>query len=212
MSKGSNTKASIINLALDFASRRGLESLSFGELAQEMKMSKSGLFAHFKSRENLQIMVFQRASDIFTEKVVKSAVRAPRGVPRIRAICENWIRWDTSGFPGGCPIITATIEFDDRPGRLREHVFKVQGEWISGLSFAAELAIAEGHFREDCDTKQFAYELYSFMLGFHLYKRMLNDPGAMSKSVAAFDDLLYRNYSEEYKRQLKVTENREIYS
>ena len=118
----------------------------------------------------------------------------------------------TSGFPGGCPIITATIEFDDRPGRLREHVFKVQGEWISGLSFAAELAIAEGHFREDCDTKQFAYELYSFMLGFHLYKRMLNDPGAMSKSVAAFDDLLYRNYSEEYKRQLKVTENREIYS
>lgn len=202
MTKGKQTKSSILNLALRQASRYGLESLSFGELAKEMNMSKSGLFAHFKSKENLQIMVFDLASEIFKEKVVKPSVSEPRGVPRIIAFAKNWILWDSDAFPGGCPIITATIEFDDKPGKMREHVFATQGSWIEGLRYASELAVAEGHFKKKCDPSQFAFELYSFMLGFHLFKRMMNDPNAIGRQKRAFNDLLQRNYTATYQHSI----------
>ena len=199
MNRTRDTKGNILKVALHRASRHGLESLSFGELAKEVNMSKSGLFAHFKSKENLQIMVFDLASEVFREKVMVPSVAAPRGVPRILALSRNWLYWEDDEFPGGCPIITATVEFDDRPGKLRDHVFKLQVQWMKGLSFAAQLAVQEGHFHAAADPDQFAFELYSYMLGYQLHKRMMNDPNAFERQKKAFQELLWRNCSDEYR-------------
>lgn len=193
MSKGLETKTNILSVALEHASRCGWESMSFGELAKELNMSKSGLFAHFKSKENLQIMVFEEASQKFSEEVIEPAFKMPRGVPRIKALVENWINWSTDRFSGGCPIITATVEFDDRPGKMRDCVKKLLSHWIKGLAYAARLARDEGHFRREIETMQIAYELYSLMLGFHLFKRMLGNPESINMTRKAVDSLIEKN-------------------
>lgn len=189
--KGAETRALILDTALAQASQRGLEALSIGGLAQEVGMSKSGLFAHFDSKESLQLAVLQSAVERFIAVVITPALKAPRGEPRVRAFFENWMTWEEAKFqPGGCVFIATANELDDRPGPLRDYLVSSQRDWLEALATAAQIAVQEGHFREDLDTHQFAYDLYSIILAFHHFSRLLRDPDAPRRAHQAFDDLL----------------------
>ena len=169
----------------------GIEAISIGRLADMVGLSKSGLFAHFKSKETLQIQVIDRAAATFIGAVVIPAIKRPRGEPRVQALFDNWLAWANSpDVEGGCVFVGAAAELDDRPGRLRDHLVKVQRDWISTLSTAVKLAVQEGHFRADLDAQQFAFEMYATMMAFHLYVRLMRDPAAEQRARHAFRDLL----------------------
>src|SRR4026209_785464 len=121
MTKGAQTRENILDHAVRLASETGLEGLTIGTLADELKLSKSGLFAHFRSKEALQVQVLEHVAARFVDFVVKPALAEPRGAPRLRALFERLIEWPKrKEFPGGCPIIAAASELDDRPGPARD--------------------------------------------------------------------------------------------
>lgn len=191
MSKGETTRRTILEHAFSLATRVGLEGLSIGRLAQELELSKSGLFAHFQSKEALQLQVIDFAAESFAESVAAPTLRAERGEPRVRALLENWMRWpETSGAQGGCFFVAASVELDDRPGAPRDRLVELQREWIDFLARVARGGVAAGHFREDLDAEQFAYDLYGIMLVTHQYRRLLGDPGAEARARTAVDALI----------------------
>jgi AcrR family transcriptional regulator len=191
MSKGEDTRAAILDRAASLASRVGLEALSIGGLADEMGMSKSGLFAHFGSKEALQLNALEHAAGQFIERVLKPAFTAPRGEPRIRALFELWLRWaEATQYEGGCLFVQAATEYDDRPGLVRDLVWRQQSDWIATLATSARLAIEEGHFREDLEPEQFAYEFYALAVGYHYMHRLLREPRAEERIRTAFVKLL----------------------
>lgn len=161
------------------ASQVGLEGLSIGTLAKAVGLSKSGLFAHFNSLENLQIAVLERASSQFIDRVIVPALRQPRGEPRLHTLFENWLAWEKAEIiPGGCPFIAASTEYDDRPGVVRDYLVQAQKDLISAIATAARIAVEEKHFRADLDTTQFAFDFYGIVLAFHHFGRLLNDANA----------------------------------
>lgn len=189
--KGLSTRDTILDEAIKIASREGLEGLTIGTLAEKVGMSKSGLFAHFKSKDALQLSVLERAADLFTTKVLVESFGAPRGKPRIEAIFENWISFlNDESLPGGSIFVAASFELDDRPGILRDYVQRAQRDLIASLEKAAKIAVTEGHFSSRVDVGHFAWTLYSFVLGYHHSKRMIEDPNAESHLRAAFKGLL----------------------
>lgn len=179
----------ILEAGLDMASQVGLESVTIGALAKATKMSKSGLFAHFQSKENLQIEILNYAAHLFSESVIVPALMAEAGIPRIKALVENWIRW-ASELTGGCIFVSASTDFSDRPGKVREVLLQQQHEWIDCLQRIAQSAVRVGDFREDIDYDQFAFELYSLLLGFHLYYTMLNESETRKHQETALDRLM----------------------
>ncbi len=193
MTKGNETKELILKAALDFSSKLGLESLSIGELAKRVGMSKSGLFGHFNSKEKLQKMVIDYAAKNYTENVFLPAFKKPRGIPRILAIVETWHKWSGKNFTGGCPFVAAAFEYDDRPGPVRDHIRHHQSTMIGSFEKAAQIAIDEGHFKKDLDVKAFAFEFYSYMLGYHLYSRLLRDEVAKERHIETVDSLIARS-------------------
>ena len=189
MTKGQDTKERILGEALDLASTVGIEGLSIGELAKATEMSKSGLFAHFDSKEDLQLEVLRTGSAHFIETVVAPALREPRGEPRVRALFERWLAWETLRT-GGCPFMAATFELDDRPGPVRDALVATQQDWVDTLVTAIKIAIDEGHFREDLDANQLAFEIYGAFMAFHLYHRLLREPKAHTRATDALEQLL----------------------
>ena len=189
MTKGQDTKERILGEALDLASTVGIEGLSIGELAKATEMSKSGLFAHFDSKEDLQLEVLRTGSANFEETVVTPALREPRGEPRVKALFDRWLAWETLRT-GGCPFMAATFELDDRPGKVRDALEVTQREWINTLTKAIRIAMDEGHFHADIDPDQLAYEIYGVFMAFHLYHRLLRDPNAHRRATDALDYLL----------------------
>lgn len=173
MSKGFTTKENILKNAFELTSKFGLEALSIGELAKSVGMSKSGLFSHFKSKEKLQIMVMDYAAENFVLKVIKPALKKERGTPRIRTIMDNWKKWSSTYLPGGDPFLSAIVEFDDRPGKVRDHVRALQKTMIETFERSVAIAIEEGQLKGN--PSQLGYELYSNMIGFHIYNRLLKD-------------------------------------
>lgn len=191
MSKGAETKAAILDHAVALASRIGLEGLSIGGLAKETGLSKSGLFAHFDSKQNLQLEVLSTSVNRFIATVVAPALAQPRGVPRIEALFENWLEWSKDpSLPGGCFFIAAANELDDRPGPLRDQLVAYQQDWIDTIATAARIAVAEGHLRADLDVKQFAYDFYSIALVYHHFSRLLKDPEAEARARASVTRLI----------------------
>lgn len=191
MSKGDDTRERILHRAFRVASRDGLEGLSIGGLATALAMSKSGLFAHFGSKEELQLEVLRDAARRFEDTVVRPAFRAPRGTPRIRHLLENWVRWANSpDAAGGCLFVTASVEFDDRAGRPRDFLVAAQKQLQEALARSAQLAVDVGHFRTDLDCRQFAFELHSLLLGYHHTKRLLRDANAETALRMGFERLL----------------------
>ena len=191
MGKGADTRERILDQAVRLASRDGLEGLTIGTLSSELGLSKSGLFAHFGSKDELQLQVLQAAVERFEDTVFRPALKVPRGEPRIRALFENWLAWeDDRSMPGGCPLIAASVEFDDRPGVQRDFLLVAQRRRYEFMAKAARLAIDAGHFRADLDTEQLAFEVNCIVLGYHHASRMIRDPKAGSHARAAFERLL----------------------
>ena len=174
MTKGKDTKLTVLEASLDMASQLGLECVTIGNLAKTTNLSKSGLFAHFQSKENLQIEILNYAAQLFSEDVIIPALKIEAGIPRIRALVDNWIQW-TSELTGGCIFVSASADFSDRPGKVRDVLLNQQKEWIDCLKRIAQSAVQVGDFRQNIDDDQFAFDLYSLLLGFHLYYNLLDD-------------------------------------
>jgi len=175
---------------VDLASKIGLHSLTIGGLARELDLSKSGLFEHFGSKERLQQDVVQAAADMFVAKVVDPAIREPKGEPRLRALFDRWLRWADCGCKGGCVLVGASFELDDRPGPVREVLVTAQRQWLDTLAAVIEAGIEESHFRDDLDSMQFAFDAYSLMLGYHHAARLLHDPNAKARVKTGLDRLI----------------------
>lgn len=191
MAKGEATREAILDRALSMATQTGLEGLTMGSLAKEVKLSKSGLFAHFQSKEQLQLDVLETAVARFIETVMAPALRERRGEPRVRALFDHWLEWEDAPFlPGGCPFVSMATELDDRPGPIRDRLVGYQRDWLQALATAARIAIDEKHFRADLDPAQFAFSLYSIILSYHYYSRLLRDPAAEPLARRAFETLL----------------------
>ncbi|MDH5509382.1 MAG: TetR/AcrR family transcriptional regulator [Nitrospinota bacterium] len=189
MDKGEKTRADIAKAAMDMASMVGLAGLSFGELATEVRMSKSGLFAHYRSKEKLQLAVLEYARERFFIDVISPSLRRKRGIPRIRALVANWVKWEDDAA-GGCVFLAASVDCDDKPGVVRDYLWKTQKEWIGFLAKSARLAAEAGDFQRNVDGAQFAYEIYSLMLGYAHYKRLLGDRKAGQRQKRALERLL----------------------
>ena len=191
MSKGSATREQILGVALSQATRLGLEGLTIGQLAREVEMSKSGLFAHFGSKTGLQLAVLERARLIFIERVVRPALRQPRGEARVRAMFEHWLGWTRRAeLEGGCLFAATASEFDDRPGPVRDEVVAALGRMRETLRRCAEIAVEEGDFRADLDLQQFAFEWHGIQLAHHMEWRLFQHPHATVRARRAFDRLL----------------------
>lgn len=191
MGKGAETRERILDQAVRLASRDGLEGLTIGTLSAELGLSKSGLFAHFGSKDELQLQVLQAAVERFEIEVIRPALTAPRGEPRIRAMFELWLTWvDGQNSPGGCILIAASVELDDRPGAQRDFFVQSHRRRVAALAKAARIAIEAGHFRPDLDPEQFAFDFYATTLGFHDSNRLLRDPRAEERARDLFERLL----------------------
>lgn len=193
--KGVETRQLILSTAMKIASTHGIQGITIGELAKTIGMSKSGLFAHFENKDNLQLEILKMASDHFVEKVLKPAFSKPKGLPRIRSLFENWMEYlnDDKYLPGGSIFIAASFELDDRPGLLKDFVQKSQNDLILNIEKSVQIAMDCGDFKPSTDKKEFAWKLYSFVLGFHHYKRMLHSEHAESLIHKAFEDLIKNN-------------------
>jgi AcrR family transcriptional regulator len=192
VSKGPDTRRAILDQALRLASTGGLGQLSIGLLAGAAKMSKSGLFAHFRSKEQLQLEVLRAASDRFVAKVLAPALRAPRGEPRLRALFDNWVVWDRDEFPGGCVFQAAAAELDDQPGPVRDYLVETQRDLQDSIAQITRAGIESKKFKAAVDPDQLAFEFAGILLSFHQASRLLRDPGAERRARRAFDDLLAR--------------------
>ena len=188
MSKGGATRGVILDEAGRLARRIGLGGLTIGSLATQTGMSKSGLFAHFGSKESLQLQVVEHATERFTQEVIRPALREPRGEPRIRALFEQWLEW--ASIEGGCPLVAAAFELDDQPGPLRDRLVSSQRDWADTLAMVFTGGITEGQFRPDADPRQFAQDVEGVMLAYHLASRLLSAPGAADRARRALDVLL----------------------
>lgn len=192
--KGEQTRAAILDAALKVASRLGLEGLTIGSLADETGMSKSGLFAHFGSREGLQLAVLEHAAHRYGELVFTPVLKIDRGLPRLRGLFERWLDWtQSSGLPGGCIMISAANEYDDRPGPIRDAVIANQRRGNAISERAVRLAIEEGHLRPDTDPEQIAFEMLGIVLASHNHRRLLGDREARKRAIIAFDQLIERH-------------------
>lgn len=189
MTSREDTRIRILEAGLEMAGLVGLECVTIGELAKTTGMSKSGLFAHFRSKEALQVAILDHAAVRFASSVVTPALKVPGGIPRIQALFDNWVRW-TGDNLGGCVFVYTSSEYSERPGNVRERLLELQRDWIDSLCRMAGSAIKAGDFRDDADCNQFAYELYSLMLGFHLYDRLLNAPDTLQRQRKALERLL----------------------
>ena len=184
--KGERTRESILRAAVNLASVEGLEGLTIGRLADNLKMSKSGLFAHFGSKEELQLATVEMARTIFLEHVVRPALAEPEGVPRLWALCDAWLRYvERPVFPGGCFFSAAAFEFDSRPGPVRDHIAKVLKSWLETLSRAVEGARKAGHLDPDVDPAQLAFEIKSLAIGAHSGYQLSEDKKAMNRVRSA---------------------------
>lgn len=191
MSKGAETRERILDRAVRIASRDGLEGLSIGGLAAELGLSKSGLFAHFGSKEDLQVEVLRAAAERFEQVVVRPALRAPRGLPRLRKLFELWLGWGTDpSMPGGCLFVAAAAELDDRDGKPRDVLVELQAAVRETIAKAARLAVDEGHLRRGLDADQLAFELHGIVLAFNFDRRLLRAREAEARARAAFERLV----------------------
>jgi AcrR family transcriptional regulator len=188
--KGQATRAVILDAALGLASHMGLEGLSIGALAEVTQMSKSGVFAHFGSREELQISVVREYHARFEEEVFHPALNEPRGLPRLRALFARWVKRVSVEIDSGCIYISGAVEFDDRPGPVRDALASMVRAWHAALERAIRIAIDEGHLQRDTDPMQLLFELHGLILALHHDARFLRQPGALERAQRAFEHAL----------------------
>ena len=189
-SKGAATRDAILDHAYAIACSAGLEGLSIGALAHAVGMSKSGVFAHFGSREDLQLAVLETAAQRFVSHVFQPAVRRPRGLARLRAVIEQWFDWVRHEDDGGCLFLAAVSEYDDRPGPQRDLLLQQDRQWRQALAKAVSLAIEEGELRPDIDVEQLVFEIYALPLLVHHDAGLYGYEAARSRGIRAFGRLI----------------------
>ena len=190
LQKGQQTKAAIVDAALGLATQIGLEGLSIGALAEVTQMSKSGVFAHFGSREELQISVVREYHSRFEDDVFYPSMSAPRGLPRLRAMFANWMKRTSIEIDSGCIYISGAVEFDDRPGPVRDALASSIMTWHAAMRRAIINAREAGHLREDADEEQMLFEIHGLILALHYEARFLKNPGSIARANAGFDNIL----------------------
>jgi AcrR family transcriptional regulator len=188
--KGQQTRAAILDAALGLASHMGLEGLSIGALAELMQMSKSGVFAHFGSREELQISVVREYHARFEEEVFFPSMAEPRGLPRLRGLFERWIKRVSVEVDSGCIYISGAVEFDDRPGPVRDALVAMVVTWHQALERAIAIAVEEHQLRTDTDPQQMLFEIHGLILALHHDARFLRIPGVLDRARAAFERIV----------------------
>ena len=190
MSKGQQTRAAIVQAALEQASRAGLEGLTIGALAERMQMSKSGVFAHFGSREELQIAVLKAYEERFIDEILKPSLRERRGLPRLLAVLNHWLERTVIEAALGCIWISGASEYDDRPGAVREELVSMVKGWQREISRAIEQSIQEGHLRKETDVDDLVFGIYGVILVLHHDSRLMRTPEALPRARRAIDRLL----------------------
>lgn len=193
MTKGEETRLAILDRAVEIASVTGIEGLTIGALAQDLKMSKSGLFAHFGAKTELQLAVLRHAVDRIVSHVIVPAIKQPRGEPRLRALFDGWIEWDRDGLPGGCPVHAAVTAYEDVDGPIRDFLVASQRDWFDTLTQVTRVAIQAGALRSDVDPRIFSFELANILAGYRRHARLFREADAESLARAAFDALLERS-------------------
>jgi AcrR family transcriptional regulator len=186
--KGQRTRQTILDRAVDLASLEGLEGLTIGRLAEELKLSKSGLFAHFGSKEELQLATVEQARERFLNEVFRPALNENRGYPRLVAICRAWLDYVKRGvFPGGCFFAAASFEFDGRPGEVRNAIAATMDDWLGAISHAIELAKEEQHLVASVDPKQLAFELNSLFFGANFAYQLRGEKDSLDRAWKAIE-------------------------
>ncbi len=194
--KGQQTKLAIVDAALGLASQIGLEGLSIGVLAEVTGMSKSGVFAHFGSREELQISVIREYFSRFEHEIFYPAMQEPRGLPRLKALFSNWMQRVTVEIQSGCIFISGAVDFDDRPGPVRDALASSVKTWLAAVHRAVVQAKEEGHLVADADESQIGFEIHGLILAVHYEARFLKTPGSIARANKAFEQILARYGSE----------------
>lgn len=188
MRKGEATRMAILDKAVNTARFTGLSGLTIGTLAERTGLSKSGLYAHFKSKEALQLATMDHNRERFIAEAVRPALAAPRGEKRLRTLFENWIRW--YDHPGGCLFLAAATEFDDFPGPLRDRMVADEQDLLDSLDQILGTLITSGDIRPDTDTRQLTQECFGVLLGYNWMSRILGDPAATGRAWTALDRIL----------------------
>jgi AcrR family transcriptional regulator len=184
--KGLMTKSLIIQAALDIASKSGLESLTIGNLAEAVKMSKSGVFAHFGSREELQVAVVRGYYQQFEDLVFAPALLKPKGLPRLREMIKAWLKMSIGDGTSSCFFISGAAEFDDRSGIVRDELVRSVEDWRAALLRAIKEAKNTGHLKKNVSAEALLFQLYSIVLGAHHDVRFLQN----SKSLVLANKLI----------------------
>ena len=192
LQKGQQTKATIIEAALGLATQIGLEGLSIGAIAEVTQMSKSGVFAHFGSREELQISVIREYFARFEQEIFYPAMQAERGLPRVQALFDNWMKRVAVEIQSGCIFISGAVEFDDRPGPVRDALASSVHTWLNTLYRAIVQAQECGEIDASADPQQIAFEIHGLILALHYDARFLKNPGSLQRANTAFDNILLR--------------------
>jgi len=192
LQKGQQTKAVIVEAALGLATHIGLEGLSIGALADVTGMSKSGVFAHFGSREDLQISVINEYHQRFEQEVFYPAMAAPRGVARLRAMFDNWMKRTSIEIDSGCIYISGAIEFDERTGPVRDALANSVMIWHAAMRRGIEQAKQRGELRADVDADQMLFEIHGLILALHYEARFLKNPGSIERAITGFNNILAR--------------------
>ena len=190
--KGQQTKAAIVEAALGLATQIGLDGLSIGALAEVMKMSKSGVFAHFGSREELQISVVREYHHQFEQEVFFPAMQFARGLPRLRALFHNWMLRTSAEIDSGCLYISGAVEFDDRPGPVRDALASSVKTWLTALHRAVLQARDEKHLADDTDATQMSFEIHGLILALHYEARFLKTAKSLNRAKQGFENILLR--------------------
>ena len=203
MRKGELTKAAILDVALDLASRDGLEGLTIGLLADKMNMSKSGVFAHFGSREDLQMEVLKLYHNRFEQEVFFPSVKEARGIARLTSMFARWIKRVSVEIASGCIYISGAVEYDDRPGPIREELVSMVRAWQGALLRCVQQAIEIGDLKSDTDAAQMVYEMYGLILALHHDARFLRMPGSVDRARTGFERLIvtYQNPEKNQQQQ-----------
>jgi AcrR family transcriptional regulator len=188
--KGELTRAAIVEEAMGIAAREGLEGLTIGTLADRMQMSKSGVFAHFGSREDLQLAVLKEYVRRFVDEVLRPAVRKPRGLPRLESILDRWVAFLAREISLGCIMIAGAVEYDDRPGPQRDEMVAIITGWKAELLKAIRQAVQQGHLRRGTDAAQMVFEIYGLMLAMHQDARLLRSADSARRARAGLRRLL----------------------
>jgi AcrR family transcriptional regulator len=188
-----STRERILDQGLALMSQAGVEGVTLGVLADQVGMSKSGLFAHFRSKEEVQISLLEHSGVVGAVQIIEPSMKVPAGLPRLKALVRNWFGWASrAGLPGGCPVAAGMFEFDDVEGPVRNKILEMEAHWRGLLMQTVADACSLGHLRSDLDAAQFVWELCGIYLGHHAAQRFLKSPDADQRAQTAFAALLER--------------------